>query len=112
MVYDDLFSSVPNVDSGGLSNDGILTEDQWETLIECGVEKFVDEDKPNQLPSLSDDWLTENEVSAREENRAIRRSERQLEEIRRRSASEGARTTPSGGETAPSEGVDNEVEFV
>ena len=66
VVCDDLFSSAPNVDSGGLSTDGVITQDQWDTLIQCGRERFVDEDNPNRLPLLSNDWLTEREIIARD----------------------------------------------
>ena len=37
----------------------VLTEEQWETLLQCGQERFADEDNPNQQPSLSDDWFDE-----------------------------------------------------
>ena len=110
VVHNDLFTSVPNVDSGGLSTEGVMNLEQWESLIECGRERFVDEDHPTRLPSLSDDWLTDREIDARNDNRQLREQERHLESIRRRfNAPEGARPTPEEGETAPPEGDKVEV---
>ena len=96
VVYDDLFTSVPNTETGGNADDEVMTVAQWEKLLTFGCERYVDEDNPKNQPSLHRDWLTQQENQARD----------QLREERRQSNDQPL-TIP----TPPSEGADvDEVE--
>ena len=67
VIYDDLFTMVPNAESGGIFHDTPLTQDHWEQIVTSGHERIValDDlnlhphgDPRNHQPSLHDDWLT------------------------------------------------------
>ena len=58
VIYDDLFSTVPNAESGGtlkLSLDGSF----WRKLIATGYESLLPADEDDPLPELHPDWLTD-----------------------------------------------------
>jgi hypothetical protein len=82
VVYDDLFTTVPNAESGGLLDLPNFNVLSWNQLIESGLERHVDDieyDRQGQrlLPELHDDWLTTFERRLRNETRATRRRQRQ-----------------------------------
>ena len=56
-VYDDLFTTVPNADSGGLFDPNVFDATSWARLIESGVERVVDDD--GEAPPLHLDWEPE-----------------------------------------------------
>jgi len=73
VVYDDLFTSVPNSENGGFQKDSEpFTETEWKNLIQTGHERILPEPNPSQnekLPSLHDSWLTDREILRRNFNR-------------------------------------------
>ena len=67
VIYDDLFTMVPNAESGGIFHDTPLMQDCWEQIVTSGHERIValDDLDPcphgdlcHHQPSLHDDWLT------------------------------------------------------
>ena len=65
VIYDDLFSTVPNAESGGTlepSLDGSF----WRKLIATGYESLLPADEDDPLPELHPDWLTDAELRARQ----------------------------------------------
>ena len=68
VVYDDLFTTVPNAESGGIVQDTTFNQDMWSKLIKCGVERAIDEDfneegnRVQHMPELHEDWLTPMEI--------------------------------------------------
>ena len=71
VIYDDLFTMVPNAESSGIFHDTPLTQDCWEQIVTSGHERIVALDdldlRPrgdpcNRQPSLHDDWLTPREA--------------------------------------------------
>ena len=88
LVADDLFTTVPNAEAGGLFDTTTFDADQWSRLLETGYEFHLDlmEDAP---PSLHDDWLTPAERRIRRQRRAARRARRQICRNMRRDTSEG-----------------------
>jgi hypothetical protein len=82
VVYDDLFTTVPNAESGGLLDLQNFNADSWSRLIESGLERVIDDIEYDRrgrrlLPELHDDWLTDFERRLRHDRRAIRRRRRQ-----------------------------------
>ena len=65
VIYDDLFSSVPNAESGGLPHAREFTGDFWRRLIETGLESVLPDDDADPVPPLHPDWLTDAERAAR-----------------------------------------------
>jgi hypothetical protein len=75
VVYDDLFTTVPNAETGGLFDPNDFDVNSWNRLVESGCERYIfdEEDengRPIPLPKLDDEWIDE-------EERAIRDCERQ-----------------------------------
>ena len=73
VVYDDLFTTVPNAESGGLLNLQNFNADSWNRLIETDLERVIDNSKYDRcgrrlLPELHDDWLTDFERRLRNNN--------------------------------------------
>lgn len=62
-VYDNLFSTVPSVENGGLFNDdNPFDVQQWNALLETGYERRYEVERDvngNQLsgPTLQEEWL-------------------------------------------------------
>ena len=54
VVFDDLFTSVPNSNHGGLFNANCFDADKWSKLVQAGLEHSVDPDDPDP-PPLSDE---------------------------------------------------------
>ena len=82
VVYDNLFTTVPNAESGGLLDLQNFNADSWSRLIETGLERVIDDIEYDcrgrrLLPELHDDWLTDFEPRLRNDRRAIRRRRRQ-----------------------------------
>ena len=82
VVYDNLFTTVPNAESGGLLELQDFNAESWNRLIESGLERHIDDveyDRQGRrlLPELHNDWLTDFERRLRNENRATRRRRRQ-----------------------------------
>ena len=65
VIYDDLFSSIPNAESGGLPHDPEFTGEFWRRLIETGLESVLPDDDEDPVPPLHPDWLTDTERAAR-----------------------------------------------
>jgi hypothetical protein len=107
VIYDDLYSTVPNAETGGILDLDHFLADNWAKLVESGSERALEEpdfDSAGQrlpLPELHDEWLTSAEQRLREQARETRRRRRE----RRRSV-HPPDSVPS---TAP-EGEDDGVE--
>jgi hypothetical protein len=82
-VYDDLFTTVPNAESGG-----ILEEQQsfdlpkWNRVIQSGHNLSVEQEwdangRPIPLPELHDEWLSAHERELRAQLQRERRANRQ-----------------------------------
>jgi hypothetical protein len=61
VVHDDYFTTVPGVDSTKT-----FSAASWKTILQTGVERYLSVDidrfgKPLPLPSLHDEWITEEE---------------------------------------------------
>ena len=100
VVIDDLFTTVPNADQGGLYDPITFDAARWESLLETGYERHLDDetdeaqrearrDRRNGLngPVLGDEWLTGPEQRVRRARRAAREARlrmRQLETRRQR----------------------------
>ena len=63
VIYDDLFSTVPNAESGG-TLEPILDGSFWRKLIDTGYESLLTDDDDDPLPDLHPDWLTDAEIRA------------------------------------------------
>ena len=101
VIYDDTFSTIPNFESTGLGIDTYMSEDAWNELLQYdSIEKHVDEMNPKKIPPLHDDWLTEEEIEARNGHQHCQdllnkqelqlREKKQRERVQRLSSSEGA----------------------
>jgi hypothetical protein len=95
VVYDDLYSTVPNAETGGLLDLDRFQAESWSRLIAAGSERYIEDeydDRGNVLPPppLHDDWLTPAERRLREEARRERRVRSQLP------ADPGPRLAPEG----------------
>ena len=71
VVYDDLYSTVPNAESGGILNEGSFDAQAWSKLVVSGFERNLDmefDQNPNGIPPLSPDWFPHDDrrLSARE----------------------------------------------
>ena len=81
VVVDDLFTTVPNVDCGGLYDPVTFDSERWQKLLSSGYEKHFDEEDfansgRRNLPILHDDWLTGPERRVRRVRRASRDARR------------------------------------
>jgi hypothetical protein len=82
-VYDDLFSTVPNAESGGLLFNDHDTFDikKWNRLIQSGHELSIEQEwdadgQPIPLPELDDEWLSAEERRLRAQLQRERRANR------------------------------------
>ena len=73
MVYDNHFSSVLNLDSSGFGEENRITEDEWNELIQNGIDRHTDGKDPKLIPNLHNDWLTDREIEVQEEQRSQRK---------------------------------------
>jgi sRNA-binding protein len=80
IVHDDLFTTVPNAETGGLLQPVNVTEQRWRHLLESGYEDYVDAEG-NDGDELNEEWLTGAERDLREERRRLQR-ERRIELFR------------------------------
>jgi hypothetical protein len=67
VVYDDLFSTVPNGETGGIVDDMPFNPQTWQKIVESGVERRIDEVEEASsgtpyVPSLDREWLSEDEL--------------------------------------------------
>jgi hypothetical protein len=67
VVYDDLFTTVPNGDTGGTLDDMPFTPQSWSKIVESGLERDIDPDHEaesgtNLIPSLDREWLSDEEL--------------------------------------------------
>ena len=92
VIYDDLFSSVPNAESGGLPHAQEFTGEFWRRLIETGLESILPDDDVDSVPPLHHDWLTDAERAARLRDHDTHRLH--LDPLIRPSV-DGGTTTPS-----------------
>ena len=81
VVYDDLFTTVPNAEHGGILDVENFREERWRTLIQSGIERTLwrEYDENGQLipvPSLDDEWLTPAEIKLRDLGHRARRTRR------------------------------------
>ena len=85
IVCDDLFTTIPNAESGGLYNPNEFNADSWSTILETGYELHLDAIDMNdpedrlRIPELSDDWLTGPERRVRAQRRAAREARRLMQ---------------------------------
>jgi hypothetical protein len=63
VVYDDLFSSVPNAETGGLIEAPTQDSEFWRNIISTGYESLVNEEEDDDAvpQEISNDWLTDEE---------------------------------------------------
>ena len=76
VVYDDLFTSVPNAESGGLFDTAQFNAESWARLIASGLERHIPDDPSDRLPSLDDTWLSPAERELRFRYRHLRQNRR------------------------------------
>ena len=93
VIYDDLFSSVPNAESGGLPHAPEFTGDFWRRLIATGLESVLPDDDEDPVPPLHPDWLTDAERTARRHDHDAHRLH--LDPLIRPSVDGGTRSTPT-----------------
>jgi hypothetical protein len=67
VVYDDLFTTVPNRESGGLLEQLKFNPVSWLRILETGWERFVDpideaSSSTSLVPSLDREWLSDDEL--------------------------------------------------
>jgi hypothetical protein len=78
-VYDDLYTTVPNAETGGILDLDQFRAESWGKLVESGSERSNEE--PNYdsqgrrlpQPELHDEWLTPAEPRLRKQSRQARR---------------------------------------
>ncbi|CAJ1961247.1 unnamed protein product [Cylindrotheca closterium] len=78
VVIDDLFTTVPNADQGGLFDVAEFDATTWQSLVETGYEKHLDEEglasgsrhDRRKRPTLANEWLNPVEKRARKSRRA------------------------------------------
>ena len=57
VVYDDLFTTVPNAENGGFFGVTGFNAESWETIVQSGLERYVDdEEDEHKIPPLSPEW--------------------------------------------------------
>jgi hypothetical protein len=67
VVYDDLFTTVPNGEAGGILNDMPFDHRSWSQILESGWERRIDPvDEASSgtrfVPSLDREWLSDDEL--------------------------------------------------
>ncbi|KAG7374494.1 reverse transcriptase RNA-dependent DNA polymerase [Nitzschia inconspicua] len=67
VVYDDLFSTVPNAETGGVENNMPFNPDSWSKIVETGLEQYLDpvaeaSSGTGTIPSLDREWLSDDEL--------------------------------------------------
>jgi hypothetical protein len=67
VVYDDLFSTVPNGETGGILDDMPINQLSWSNILESGWERVIDPvDEASSgtrfVPSLDREWLSDAEL--------------------------------------------------
>ena len=65
VIYNDLFSTVPNAESGGTLKPE-LDGPFWRKLIATGYESLLPDDDDDPIPALHPNWLTDAELCARQ----------------------------------------------
>ncbi|KAG7341235.1 reverse transcriptase RNA-dependent DNA polymerase [Nitzschia inconspicua] len=73
VVYDDLFYTVPNAETGGVENHMPFNSDSWSTIVETGLEKYLDpveeaSSGTGMIPSLDREWLSDDELPPQREH--------------------------------------------
>ena len=99
VIYDDLFSSVPNAESGGLPHTQEFTGDFWRRLIATGLESVLPDDPDDPVPPLHPDWLTDAERAARRREHDAHRLH--LDPLIRPSVDGGTSNTPTSVPNQP-----------
>ena len=71
VVYDDLFSSVPNAETGGALQPDVFHGSFWDQLVASGLERLDDGDYADEPdpPPLHHDWMTNDELDALQRQR-------------------------------------------
>ena len=113
VVIDDLFTTVPNAEQGGLYDPITFDADRWASLLETGYERHLDADPatwrrqngPNG-PTLADDWLTGPERRVRRVRRAAKAARKRIQQLERRRQRldfnrQIANSNQGGGNAAP-----------
>ena len=98
VIYDDLFSSVPNAESSGLPSAPEFTGDFWRRLLETGLESVLPDADEDPVPTLHPDWLTDAERTARHRDHDAHRLH--LDPLIRPSV-DGGTNTPIHASTQP-----------
>jgi hypothetical protein len=110
VVYDELFTTVPNAEAGGLFSIQTFDATTWAKVLESGIERNGDMDlegSNGDLPELHDEWLTPMEQQQRQAHRRLR-LQRRLANLTPAPATEAG---PEGGvqeEPAPEAANDND----
>lgn len=115
VVIDDLFTTVPNADQGGLFDVADFDATTWNRLVETGYEQHLDEDglasgnrhDRRNRPTLANEWLNPVERRARKSRRAAReaRLRQRIAEERRHRAERNRHVT---FEVSEGENVDDD----
>ena len=78
VVYDDIFTSVPNAEHGGLLQPDVFTGPSWDDLGQARLKSINDSDPhltPNDTPpALHDEWLTPHELNAHQHHHDLTQS--------------------------------------
>ena len=106
VVYDDLFTSVPNFDRGRFNKDvDPFNEAEWKNLVELDHERNLPEPNPFQnekIPSLDNNWLAEREARRRHFIRAQNRTRRTPTRIQFETPEKSNILSPEGGSSPSS----------
>ena len=113
-IYDDLFSTVPNAETGGIQDETHFHAMNWERLVEAGSERRVEveyDDRGHRLPlpELADEWLSPAERRLRALSRQQRSHRRTARQPLRAVVRPGPDSAPEG-EVAPDDDAGGEVE--
>lgn len=81
-VYDDLFTTVPNAEYGGILDEQSFDLPKWNRVIQSGHDLTVEQEwdangRPIPLPELNDEWLSAHERELCSQLQRERRANRQ-----------------------------------
>jgi hypothetical protein len=95
VVYDDLLTSVPNAEHGGLLEITEFEANARERLVDSGLERSLDDGNGDRLPPLHDSWLSPAKRNLRILTRHCRQTaQRECNEDRQRNVQRGEEEEP------------------
>jgi hypothetical protein len=99
VVYDDLFTTVPNAESGGLFRDEPFDPATWDRVVQSGIERAIDSEDEQEglrVPELSDEWLMPEERQEQQNQQQNRQQPLPVRQQQPTLAPEGARDARDG----------------